>query len=195
MDYRKKWKLFLNSGNFRRKVKKYQHKDINNQSIDNPVRSSYSIERINPLAEFLKPVEDPEPEPSLPKTTVDPNFAESLGVHSKRDSDDADETSMEPLIESEMEPYPNLDPNCDSSTDPMNDVSEDLSPFLRNWSIQYNIRQQALKPLLQKLNQLDPTLPTDPRRLLYTPRIKPSIIAIGGGEYWHQGIGKITYFL
>ncbi|XP_065080789.1 uncharacterized protein LOC135703464 [Ochlerotatus camptorhynchus] len=63
-----------------------------------------------------------------------------------------------------------------------------LATFLRNWSMQYNISQQALKPLLHKMNNYDRTLPECPRRLLRTPRINPTIIDIEGGQYWHQGL-------
>lgn len=202
--------MFLNSGNFRRKVKKYRYKDINNQTIENRGQSTHSIDQKDP-AEPITPDEDPVPGPAFPKMTYDPNFAEPLDVPSDMsDSDDSEplgvpsdisdyDDSDRASIESEVEPCPNLDHNCDPNKDPINndlsdDLSENLTTFLRDWSMQYNIRQQALKPLLQKLNQLDPTLPTDPRRLLNTPRDKPSIIAIDGGEYWHQGIGTVDCF-
>ncbi|XP_065075507.1 uncharacterized protein LOC135699230 [Ochlerotatus camptorhynchus] len=64
----------------------------------------------------------------------------------------------------------------------------DLQTFLRSWGIEHNIRQHAMKPLLQRLNQLDSKIPTDPRRLLSTPRNKKPISSIEGGQYWHQGI-------
>lgn len=138
MDRRKKWKMFLNSGSFRRKVKKYRHIDQNNQSAINPEASSKN-HKSDPAAVDHKLVEHPE-------------FAEP--------------NSAVPKISPES--------NDESFDDPR--------------------RQQAMKPLLQKLNQLDSTLPRDPRRLLYTPRIKPSITAIDGGVYWHQGIGKNMIF-
>ncbi|XP_065094440.1 uncharacterized protein LOC135714965 [Ochlerotatus camptorhynchus] len=77
------------------------------------------------------------------------------------------------------------------------DTYEDksLSTFPRNWSLEFNISQNAMKPLMQKLSQYDRTLPNSPRRLLRTPRTKPTIINLEGGEYWHQGVGNMILYL
>ncbi|XP_055539699.1 uncharacterized protein LOC129726711 [Wyeomyia smithii] len=63
-----------------------------------------------------------------------------------------------------------------------------LGAFRKNWSINYNISQQALKPLLHKLISYDRTLPEDPKRFLRTPRTVANVIDIQGGQYWHQGL-------
>lgn len=70
---------------------------------------------------------------------------------------------------------------------PMDDT---LSNFLRRWTIDYNIRQIALKPLLEQLNhRFNVNLPIDPRTLMGTPKISSTTIdSIGGGNYWHQGL-------
>ncbi|EDS39346.1 conserved hypothetical protein [Culex quinquefasciatus] len=67
---------------------------------------------------------------------------------------------------------------------------ESLTTFMRNWSLEFNIPHQALQPLLQRLHQIDSSLPESPRRLLQTPRTKATIVEIEGGKYWHQGFGK-----
>lgn len=77
--------------------------------------------------------------------------------------------------------------DCDLSTQ---SKAKTFHCFLRKWANNYNIRQNALKPLMQNLNHFfNAQLPKDPRTLLSTP-VKPSIeiIPLSGGLYWHQGL-------
>lgn len=46
-------------------------------------------------------------------------------------------------------------------------VNNEFIDFLRNWSIQFNIPQVALKPLMNRINlEFNASLPTDPRTLM-----------------------------
>lgn len=59
---------------------------------------------------------------------------------------------------------------------------------LRTWAVTFNIKQNALKELLEVLNtRLSNVLPRDPRTLVKTPQ-NVSVQHIAGGEYWHHGL-------
>lgn len=64
----------------------------------------------------------------------------------------------------------------------------DFIDKIRKWSIEYNIKQNALKDLLAICNQRIPNVfPQDPRTFLNTPqsiKVRP----VGSGHYWHQGL-------
>ena len=57
----------------------------------------------------------------------------------------------------------------------------------RQWAVEEQITQAALKKLLSILREYDPDLPKDPRTLLHTGKIgKPRTLS--DGEYYHFGI-------
>lgn len=60
---------------------------------------------------------------------------------------------------------------------------------LKNWALQFNINQSAMKVLIQIINErLDKNvLPQDPRTLMETPQTIETI-HVGDGEYWHNGL-------
>lgn len=80
--------------------------------------------------------------------------------------------------------------NCDEfAENEVQEIYKDTRGALQKWAIQYNIRQQALRSLLEIMRTQygDLSLPSDPRTLLGTP--SSSIIKeISGGQYWHQGL-------
>lgn len=67
--------------------------------------------------------------------------------------------------------------------------NQTLRDQLRNWSLNHNIKQDALKDLLGILNDRIPdVLPKDPRTLLKTPQ-NVVLQIIGDGQlYWHNGL-------
>ena len=77
-----------------------------------------------------------------------------------------------------------------SDTDSMPSLDGDdlhLREMLRQWAIEEQITQAALKKLLSILREYDPDLPKDPRTLLHTGKIgKPRTLS--DGEYYHFGI-------
>lgn len=85
--------------------------------------------------------------------------------------------------------------DSDSSSTDLEENSEfnkkfDFRNNLREWAVSKNISQEALKDLLNVINQRYPgTVPVDPRTLLQTPR-NIVIKEIEGGEYWYNGLTK-----
>lgn len=68
--------------------------------------------------------------------------------------------------------------------------SEILPESLREWAIEYGVTRRALSALLKILISAGLWyLPSDSRTLLKTPRTV-SVIDIGGGKYWYDGIKK-----
>ncbi|XP_065072801.1 uncharacterized protein LOC135697134 [Ochlerotatus camptorhynchus] len=95
------------------------------------------------------------------------------------------ELDVEEVFESTLDYSP--EEASDSQEDDTNDTLS-LASFIQNWSLEYKIPHAALKPLINRLCIVDRTLPTDPRRLLGTPRKEPDLVKIEGGQYWHQGL-------
>lgn len=193
--------MLLKSGNFRRKVKKYRNTVTNRQfqAVNQPIQQDYNCIINNPDPVVELPESIPESVPSnetsqmtLPEP-IENNHFENVSMTSLEFESSSDES----LNQSSAE----LGLTCSelsADTVPMEFAktveevqTNDLQTFLRSWSFEYHIRQHAMKPLLHRLNQLDSKLPTDPRRLLSTPRNKHPITSIEGGQYWHQGIGKM----
>lgn len=186
MDAPQKWRKTLKSGSFRRKVHVYQNKSFS--------ETPHTTETVQDNELEPEPGSSALAAPDQPRTSLDDNelyddssasHDNSLGDYSPDEDSDAEwnhlhDTSL-------------LEANEDESNE-KSDNEENLASFLRDWSMQFNISQQALKPLLQKLNTYDRTLPESPRRLLRTPRMIPDIIDIEGGQYWHQGLGKFYCF-
>jgi hypothetical protein len=90
--------------------------------------------------------------------------------------------------------------NCGSSlsniseSSSLNDISgsyrsieSDVSLELASWSVRHNISHYALGDLLKILKPKHPTLPTDPRTFLSTPR---NIVTepLGSGEMYYFGL-------
>lgn len=188
MDSFEKWRKTLKSGNYRRKVNNYrklrtgcEYEYLNNKVCES-VPSSFQ--------------EDFSDEQVTSSYTEDLPALFNLDEHSSDDDLDVqneciEEYSPDEASDSELQDAENRGIAQDDvwiEADTYEDKS--LSTFLRNWSLEFNISQNAMKPLMQKLAQYDRTLPNSPRRLLRTPRTKPTIINIEGGEYWHQGVGK-----
>lgn len=61
---------------------------------------------------------------------------------------------------------------------------------LREWVVDYNISQRALRALIQilKIAYNDKKLPKDPRTIMKTPRSVEVTKMSDGSEYWHQGL-------
>lgn len=185
MDVPKKWKNTLKSGNFRRKVHSYQN--INPSDTSNPKETEEAAElgfgSRSTFSVFAVPEASDEDESDGSSSQATSQNI-SLGDYSPDEVSDPElnlSSDLSFLQADQDEPNEN---NCQV---------ENLATFLRNWSMEYNISQQALKPLLQKLSNYDRTLPECPRRLLRTPRVNPTIIDIEGGQYWHQGLGKFFH--
>lgn len=184
MDASQKWKTTLKSENFRRKVHMY----INNAT---GLEQAHNLQFTSTFPVVMVP--EPEPEPATESADEESNYGSSVtasqdnsfGDYSPDDSD----AEWKLLCDT-----PHQDINKEEATE-QSGHEENLASFLRNWSLQYNISQQALKPLLQRLNNYERTLPESPRQLLRTPRIVPDIIDIEGGQYWHQGLGKLYYII
>ncbi|XP_065088016.1 uncharacterized protein LOC135709552 [Ochlerotatus camptorhynchus] len=181
MDGPQKWKKTLKSGHFRRKVHVYRN--INVSDVPNATEIEQPNELGSESALFVCAV------PERPTNSADEETDEG---NSQTASLDNSLTDYSPDEDSEEEWNHLSDASyVEASQEEQAEHSsqaENLTSFLRNWSTQFNISQQALKPLLQKLNNYDRTLPESPRRLLRTPRINPTIIDIEGGQYWHQGL-------
>lgn len=177
MDGPQKWKRTLKSGYFRRKVHVYQN--------------------TNPSATFNSVDTEKDTELGLGSEStfsinVVPEPPSDESGESSSDTAAQDYSSGDYSPDEELNLFSdtlNLEANQEASGRSSCQV-ESLTVFLRNWSLQYNISHQALKPLLQKLNNYERTLPESPRLLLRTPRINPTIIDFAGGQYWHQGLGN-----
>lgn len=196
MDAHEKWKKILKSGNYRRKVNQYRklrtvcdYEDPNNNASEN-VSSEPQDDLFDTQALSLHPEDSSEffnddEQNSDEDSDIQNAFVEEYSPDEASDSDL--ENSDHPGIYQDVG-------SLDADIEPDTYEDESLSTFLRKWSLEFNISQNAMKPLMQKLTQYDRTLPNSPRRLLRTPRNKPSVINIEGGEYWHQGVGKIKRF-
>lgn len=175
MDGSKKWQKFLKSGSYRRKLVKYQRLVLNNE----PSTSSFVPEATEEATV--------ESEGTLPQ---------ACNVSAEAAGEDcvSEEFSVGQDAQAVLEVSIHYSPagSSDSEQDDNTGDTETLASFLQNWSLNHNIPQTALKPLLNRLSTIDRSLPTDPRRLLGTPRKESQLIQIGGGQYWHQGLGKIA---
>lgn len=196
MEAPQSWKKTLKSGTFRRMINKYKNKKLfgtsnanhTTQANEQELKSMYTV-----LTNSIPPetsADDDECDSQCSSTASNDNFLEDFSP---------DEDSEEELNHlSDMLLIETNQNELTLTTTTLCGSEETLTAFLRNWSMQFNIPQQALKPLLQKLNSYERTLPESPRRLLCTPRTTPDITEIEGGQYWHQGLGKIvtqiTYF-
>lgn len=173
MSSEDKFKKFLKSGTFSRWTRKHQTRTVENTA-----------------GETSGLITPPEPEPvSSHVWTSDIEFEADPELNQEEDSDfDLGDWSPEENSSDESEDgrFDEDDPGIDEEQPEL----ESLTTFMRNWSLEFNISHQALQPLLQRLNQIDSSLPESPRRLLQTPRKRPILVEIGGGKYWHQGFGN-----
>lgn len=195
MDCRKKWQMLLKSGNFRRKVKKYRNTVVirpfqaANQPIQKDINSTINVPGpVFKFPEYIQDQSDISSNEESPTSQPEPsknNYFEDVSMLSSDSESSSDESLNQSCIV----------PPMDFEKSEEEKKTGDLQTFLRSWGIEHNIRQHAMKPLLQRLNQLDSKIPTDPRRLLSTPRNKKPISSIEGGQYWHQGIGKMIKIL
>jgi len=68
------------------------------------------------------------------------------------------------------------------------DEEEPIANILVDWVSNFNVPQNAVTALLHILQRLDPSLPSDARTLMHTPRNFNVKQICGGGEYIHFGI-------
>lgn len=192
-----KFKTFLKSGTFRRKVFKYRSIIPGTNARNRHTVHKIKIKRQTPdniqsLSSKLFPPTSNQNE-YMPESFLD-------GISQAPEFHGIDLATCEQLIQLSAE-HPETARENETLRQCLETISElraqgckdqDLGTFLRNWSLEYRISHQALKPLLQKLSEGHAQLPTDPRRLLRTPRSKPEIHKIEGGSYWHHSIGKVN---
>lgn len=190
-----KWKTFLKSGSFRRRVYKYRsiipgtnvknRNAVRKTSIKHQTHGHTQSSHLTPFPSTANQTE------CLPEW---PHYE----ISQMKEFHGSELAFGEQLNPSGVEEYPKTASQNETLRQCLETISElrakgykdqDLETFLRNWSIEYRISHQALKPLLQKLSEGHAQLPTDPRRLLRTPRSKPLIHNIEGGYYWHHSIG------
>lgn len=76
-----------------------------------------------------------------------------------------------------------------SAEDMENIKNDEFRKEIKEWALEFNITQRALKKLMNIVNKLLPNiLPADPRTLLQTP-VSIEVQKIGDdGLYWHQGL-------
>lgn len=178
MDGREVWKRFLKSGSYRRQLLKYECLEVNNDC-----KSSSSAKKESSMTT----IKYKEPSESVERTRK--NSTKSTVNDLNYDCDYSVEDSAEEVLENSLDYSP--DDASESDMDDSENNTMRLTSFIQNWSNEYKIPHCALKPLLNRLCNVDRTLPTDPRRLLGTPRKEPELITIDGGHYWHQGLGII----
>lgn len=178
MDSCDKFKKFLRSGSFRRIVSKYQ--------LATTTESPSDATRVPGSGPSASGDSQPEVLYSGRFQDVDqPDYDSDGNPAEEEDYYSPDETDSESEEEEEKVPDVPIGLN-ESKIEPQ----LSLGSFLRDWSVQYNISQQALGPLLIRMNELDKTVPVSPRQLLKTPRKKAAIVEIEGGRYWHNGLGN-----
>lgn len=87
------------------------------------------------------------------------------------------------------EPYEEYLSDLDDDYEPVDATADpDIAAFLIEWTLEFNIKRNALNKLLRFLNNnFCPKLPIDSRTLLQTPQ-KRNEIAINPGRYVHIGI-------
>lgn len=169
----------FNSGSFRRKVTKYKNISTND-AVVNINLSNIDGVRIEQNGSFSFVTD---------RDILNTNCHSNIRNEFENENNDS-KTEMDWTYDGIQEHSPDEISGNELEILDSDDNARNLQAFLRNWSIQYNITQQAMKPLLEKLQQFDRLLPTEPRRLMRTPRSGPSVRDIGGGQYWHQGIGR-----
>lgn len=184
-----KWQKFKDSGNYCRKLKRLRD-DVKTASALAVEKKKPGLRTNNAELALL---------PTGPVCANNYSSSSSESDHENipmeyKDSDD--EIVFSPGEEEEYSPDEHDDftidipiefVGCDLLTQSKANTFQD---FLRKWANNYNIRQNALKPLMQNLNHyFNAQLPKDPRTFLCTP-VKPSlkIIPLCGGLYWHQGL-------
>lgn len=202
-DSPKKWKTFLKSGHFKRKINKYLSitpEVIRRGKIRFPEKHGQHKRKQQQSCVDVVVEKSPEPRIEDSLLTIDRPECE-FGRLSYDDG-------LDSTITSEALSVPKSTPSGSHQQEPSHEISHtakdndeligvnydvykdmELEPFMKEWSIDYRIAHQALKPLLHKLNEYHPQLPVDPRRLLNTPRRKPQMYAIEGGNYWHHNLG------
>lgn len=184
-----KWQKFKDSGNYCRKLKKLRD--------DIKTASALALQNCVPRLENHKSVFS-----SSTESRLSPPGPSLVNYYSSSSSDESDREIISDLkvlysnSEDEFSPGEHNDFTIDIPSDlvgcdePTDMKAETFQDFLRKWAINYSICQNALKPLLQNLNNFyNAQLPKDPRTLMCTPT-KPSlqIIPLSGGLYWHQGL-------
>lgn len=177
MDGSDSWRKYLKSGSFRRKLEKYE-----NFELDDDCEPSTSKHVIAESSQKIALDIDTHMRVDGEQLSQQNQSAAVNDVYSDHCSD------SEEVLEVSHDYSPD-------DTSELEDNTQDLATFLQNWSLEHNIAHSALKPLLNRLSNVDRTLPTDPRRLLGTPRKEPELINIEGGQYWHQGLGKHSLIL
>jgi hypothetical protein len=75
----------------------------------------------------------------------------------------------------------------DDDISDLSDYDFNLHQELKEWATEFNVTMTSLKKLLSILQNIDKTLPTDPRTLLQTPQ-NLDIKAVTPGNYYHFGL-------
>lgn len=176
MDGSQIWQKFLKSGSYRRKLAKYEQLLLDDGNLPS---TSYTVSENN--GENDGTIDSSANDYKAASGTV----ALDLGF------DDSDVLEVHGALEESFDYSPAG--SSDSEQD-CTDDNETLTTFIQKWSLEYNVSHSALKPLLNRLSTIDRCLPTDPRRLLKTPRKEPNLIQIGGGQYWHRGLGILFLY-
>lgn len=189
------WNNFKKSGSYCRKLQEFRDK-IRKDSATLLNKTQLTSNAVD----FQRtPTRHPSPECyGIPAIRHDAILNDDYNLTSSSDEDgvniqiSSSESELSDHVPDEFSPdeHENSAKNISfENYDAMDDTTA-MAVFLKKWSIDNNIRQKALKPLLKQLNnRFNLSLPCDPRTLMGTPR-NPSttIINIVGGEYWHQGL-------
>jgi len=132
-------------------------------------------------------------ETSSPTAVVnEDSFRSSFVRNNSENGSYRDELSLQNRLE--VEHFENLE-TCESEFNitefdrqEKNETVVPLDFAIRAWTVQHNIKQNALKNLLKILNSTaNLSLPTDPRTLMKTPR-KLDIVQVSGGSFFYFGI-------
>lgn len=175
-----RWKKFKSSGSFKRKVNDNYNKIVNPSII---TQNSHSSTKSSEICED-----------GFDKTSFSLPEAESKARHVRQflheESGMPEELRNRPLrAEVVYECCADEDTDEDEEEyDNEDDKNEALSTALKNWSLEHNIKQSALRDFIKIINdRLPNVLPKDPRTLLQTTQDIP-LTPLGQGQYWHHGL-------
>lgn len=151
----KEWVKKKNSGSYRRKVKKVR---------DELLGASFVVSENIP-----SPASSPTIEPIPTSNFTENDITGSNGAHVS-DDHHLDYSECEYFSPSDEDDKPEVEASDDYCGDEGTEKRKCVEPFedfLRGWAIEFNVPQNALKPLMRQLNStFGALLPLDPRTLM-----------------------------